>query len=116
MARIIPALTHGVYSYNSSYSPNNVGYGDLVNLIPKTSNWSNSAACTLPRAQDFEGKIIEIFAFAYGTEAKSVYVSSCVSGGLAYKVYYDGSKLNITRKSCQHNNHDIDHWPAIRFL
>ena len=72
---------------------------DIVNMMPKTTNWSDTTAVMLPRPDDFEGKVVEVFAFAYGSTAKSVYVGCVTSSKFANGVYWNGSNLSIQGSS-----------------
>lgn len=74
---------------------------DIINMVPKTTNWTKQSGDTddvitvrLPRPQDFVGKTVEVFPFAYGTEQKTVYIGCVIGDAMTTGViYWDGTKL-----------------------
>lgn len=54
------------------------GKADVVMCMPKTSNWNENDRVTLPMPEDFQGKIVEISAFHYGSGSSNLYIQ-CVS-------------------------------------
>ena len=88
-------MTDGDYaSFPSGFSIC-TGKADIVNMMPKTTNWSSTTAVKLPSPQHFIGKVIEVFAFSYGTTAKNVYVGSVINNRFANGVYWGGSRFYI---------------------
>jgi hypothetical protein len=68
---------------------------DIINLMPKSSNWSDTTSVKLPSPQHFIGKTVEVLPFAYNTTNKNVYVSCVISTRLANGVYWNGTRLAL---------------------
>lgn len=90
-------MTEGYYSDWPTGFILCTGKADIINMIPKTSNWQGDRTVKLPRPEDFPGKTLTVYPFAYGTTVRQVYVGCIRNGAMTTGIiYWNGTEMVLS--------------------
>lgn len=79
----IVTLSGGYLTYESDGFIATTGKADVVMCMPDVNNWASTDYVTLPKPEDFQGKIVDISPFFYGTNSNPTYLQvRCVCSEL----------------------------------
>lgn len=79
----IVTLSGESLTYESDGFIATTGKADVVMCMPDVNNWASTDYVTLPKPEDFQGKIVDISPFFYGTNSNPTYLQvRCVCSEL----------------------------------
>lgn len=117
-------MTGGLYGQppDTNFTPCS-GISDIIYLTSNSQSWSdttsNNGIMNLPKAEDYEGKVIEVFMEDYGLTNKQCRVGSVIDNDFALGYLYVDSNGNIqisTGSTGYPNTITINQGTLVRFI